>query len=704
MTFLNPLILLGLAAAAIPILIHLFNLRRPRRVDFSSLQFLRELDRRTMRRMRLRQWLLLALRTLAIVFLVMAFARPTVESAWAGLLGARAETATALIIDDSRSMTVRDSQGELLTQARELAAALVESRRPGDELFLLTTTRGALRERPFRQPATALDVLEEIEPRAGSPRLGAVLEQAFAALDQAGPLRREVVLISDLRARTFADSVRVPAPEGTRLTLLPLGDRRQTNTAVLDARVVSRVLEADRPAVIEATLVHHGPRPADGVQLSLFIEGEPAAQRAVELRPGIPATVQLTAAPRSRGWLAAEVRIEPDEFPYDDTRHLVLHVPETRRVLVVQGEGQRADLLELALTLGRIDDGRFQVALIAEDRLAGQALADYDVAILAGPGSLATGERAALVRFVAEGGGLMLFPRSEQNAALGALVADLGGGTYGDRIGHVGGREPVARFGEVDLQHPLLAGLLDEASGRTPRLESPELVAVAPPQPTAGQTVIALAGGQPFLHELRHGQGTVLAFAAAPDPRWGDFPTRGLFAPLLHRAVYFLAADARDEAALIAGRGGAVRLPGASEGLRIRGPNGLELVPDQRSVPGGVVLDLPPEVEAPGVYSIVHGERIVRRIAVNEDPRQGDLRALAPSEAARYLQELTGAEVAVLEARGGRGLQAAQNVAAGRAGVELWSLFLVLGLLCLLAEQLVAMRWRGTPLAAPAGP
>ena len=89
MAFLNPLVLLGLAAAAIPLIIHLFNFRKPKQVDFSSLAFLRELEKRTMRRMRLKQWLLLLLRTLAIVCLVLAFARPTKTSVWEDVFGER---------------------------------------------------------------------------------------------------------------------------------------------------------------------------------------------------------------------------------------------------------------------------------------------------------------------------------------------------------------------------------------------------------------------------------------------------------------------------------------------------------------------------------------------------------------------------------------------------------------------------------------
>ena len=74
--------LFGLAAAAIPVLIHLLNFRKLRTVEFSSLRFLKELQRSSIRRIRIRQWILLALRTLLIVALVLAFSRPALRARW----------------------------------------------------------------------------------------------------------------------------------------------------------------------------------------------------------------------------------------------------------------------------------------------------------------------------------------------------------------------------------------------------------------------------------------------------------------------------------------------------------------------------------------------------------------------------------------------------------------------------------------------
>jgi len=699
MTFLNPLVLLGLAAAAIPILIHLFNFRKPRTVEFSSLAFLKELQKSTMRRVRIKQWLLLALRTLAIACLVLAFARPTVQSGWATVFGGQVQTSTALVLDNSLSMTVRDAQGELMTQAKELASTVVEVSDSGDEVFVVNTVRGSDRPAAFDNAGPALDAIAEVQAEPGAGTTGESLARAFALLDGAENPAREALVVSDLQASTFLDSARVPAPEGVRVTLLPVGERVHSNVAVTDARVLSRVVEAGQPVEVEATLVNYGSDPVEDYVASLYLDGERVAQASADLVPDVPATVRLTATPQRRGWLRGEVRTEADEFEWDNTRYLTLHVPETRRVLLVEGTNQRADLVELALGLGG-EQTRFAVTTVAESALAAQTLDAFDVVVLVGPESLASGERAALARFVQSGGGLMVFPSERAEAAdYDALFAALGGGSLGAGVGTLGGASPVAQFGRVDLEHPLFEGVFED--GLQSSVESPTITFARPYVHGAGDenTLIDLTTGAPFLQEIRSGGGTALVFAVAPDPRWGDFPVRGLFVPLLYRAVYYLAADADVSESLVVRQPGALRVSGAAEGLRLVG-DGTEFVPEQRSVPGGVLLEIDEGVTEPGVYDVMDGERLVRRVAFNPDARESDLAVLAPEEARRQLEEATGAEVRLLDAAGGRGRTAAEQVAEERTGVELWNVFLGLALLFLVAEMLVAMQWKPEAVAA----
>ncbi|MEO1075311.1 MAG: BatA domain-containing protein, partial [Bacteroidota bacterium] len=604
MTFLNPLVLLGLAAAAIPLLIHLFNFRKPRQVDFSTLAFVKELQRSTMRRVRVKQWLLLALRTLAILCLVLAFARPAVEGAWAGLFGGRVPTSMAVVVDNSLSMTQRDAQGDYLGQARDLAAALAESLEPGDELVLVPTApTEAVQPASFSTAEPALDALAQLEPASGARTLTDAIAQAASLLEDAANLNREIVVVTDAQAATLSDSSGIGVPDDLALTLLPVGAGRSANVAVTDARIESRIVEAGQPVRLSATLVNYADAPLDDVAVRVLLDGQAVAETAASLPPGVPTTVPLTATPPTRGWLAGTVEIESDAFEADDVRHFALHVPETRRLLVVQGDGQRADLVTLALTVtatnGEGDRTAFDVTTIPEASLPAASLDAYDGVVLVGPASLSSGETAALARYAEAGGGLLVFP-GDNTGDLSTLLGALGGGRFAGTVGQEGG-PPIGSFDRVDTEHPLFDGIFS-ADDTQRRLEQPDVFQAATYAPGGGteQTLIALPGERPFLQEVRHGQGTALVYAVAPDPAWSDFSVRGLFVPLLYRSAFYLAQNEDGEATrLTVGEPATLRLGGLREGTPVRlvAPEnvGAETVPEQRALPGALLVDVPPE-------------------------------------------------------------------------------------------------------------
>ena len=137
MTFLNPAILFGLIAASIPIVLHFLNLRKLKRVEFSTLTFLKELQKTKIKRIKLKQWLLLLLRIAIIIFLVMAFARPTVKSISIGNSSA-AKTTAVIIIDNTFSMSVVTGNGSYLNHAKQIAKMLLNNFQDGDEITLLS--------------------------------------------------------------------------------------------------------------------------------------------------------------------------------------------------------------------------------------------------------------------------------------------------------------------------------------------------------------------------------------------------------------------------------------------------------------------------------------------------------------------------------------------------------------------------------------
>ena len=137
MTFLNPYVLFGLIAASFPVLFHLFAQKRARRVEFSSIRFLQKLEKSSMRKVKLRQILLLILRTLLIICLVMAFSRPALHGYSGGFFGtSHANTTVVLLIDNSASMSRRNTNGTYFKQATDVALEIVNAVNDGDEVIV----------------------------------------------------------------------------------------------------------------------------------------------------------------------------------------------------------------------------------------------------------------------------------------------------------------------------------------------------------------------------------------------------------------------------------------------------------------------------------------------------------------------------------------------------------------------------------------
>jgi hypothetical protein len=547
---------------------------------------------------------------------------------------------------------------------------------------------------PFAAAGPALDVIDGLGARSGAEPLTAAVARAAAVLEGAVHPRREVVIVTDLQASTFTDSVQTRLPDDVDLTLVAVGARAPANTAVTDIRVVSQIVEPGRPVEIEATVVRYGGQPGS-VAATLSLDGRRVSETAVDLVPGVPATARFSTTPTARGWVGGEVRIEPDDAEWDDVRYLALHVPPAPRVLIARGAGARADLVSLALGVAA-ERGGIALNEVDEAALGAAGLDGYNAVVLVGPTAASRAALAALGPFVAAGGGVLAFPGQETDG-LAPLLQAVGGGRITGTVGQEGGPS-LGGIADADTEHPLFAGVFDSAS---PTLENPEVRRAIQYAPGGGDesTLLRLQAGPPLLQEIRYGEGRVLLFGVAPDLAWSDLPSRGLFVPLLFRAATTLAAGSTtaDEADLRVRTAGSLRVEGAEPGtaLRFVAPDGTATAPTQRVVPGAVLLDIDDALSTPGIYRVMQGERVLRTVALNEDPRESDPTRLDAREAARRLESATGRPVRLLEPA-----QVAAADGGGAGGVRWWTVFLALALGCLLAETALAARGqRGTQAA-----
>ncbi|MEZ4696793.1 MAG: BatA domain-containing protein [Rhodothermales bacterium] len=703
MVFLNPAILFGLAAAAIPLIIHLFNFRRPRKIDFSSLVFVRELQRTTMQRVKVKQWLLLALRTLAIAALVLSFARPSVRGSLARALGGDGSRTVGILVDNSLSMMLRNPGGELIDQSRDAAQTVIDDLAASDEVVIRTTARsGMVDASGFSSPGSAADLVSAIVPEGGAGTLSTAIQSLAEELKSSARVNRELYVITDLQESTLLDSSAVTPLEDVALRVIPITAREIQNVGVGRVVVDSRIVEAGQPVQLSAQLTNYGNVAIDGYVVSVFLEDDRVGQASISLAPGESRSVPFTITPPVRGWLAGVVQGEDDDFESDNRRFFALHVPAERRVLVVQGDNEPVDYVTLALSreLGR-NRISFDYDVIGEASLPATQIETYDTVILVGLQTISSGESASLSRYVSDGGGLMVFPgTSTREAELNTLLSAVGGGSVRGTIGSLGSRTAVTRLESYELEHDLFSGVFDMRTGsRNQRIEQPDVYYSTTYAPARGseQTLITLANGQPFLQEMRIGQGAALYFSVAPNPVWSDFPVRGLFIPVLYRAIFYLSAsEATSGDQLLVGRPGEFRVSGvaADTRLSITSPDGEDFIPEQRNLFSATLVSVDEQVSEPGVYDVRSGSELVRRIAFNLPEEESRLTSVSGDEAKEILEERFRTPVAVLspEPTGAQAL--ATELREARLGVELWNVFLAVALLLLLAEMVVEKQWR----------
>ncbi|MCC7438250.1 MAG: VWA domain-containing protein [Armatimonadetes bacterium] len=687
MTFLNPLILIALAAAAIPLLLHLLNLRKLRTVDFSSLRFLKELQKSRIRRLKLKQLLLLLLRIGLVIFAVLAFARPALRSS-SVLPGAHAAATAVILIDNSFSMTLRDDQGTRFTQAKQAALEVVEMLEENDEAYVIPMTdpKAAINAQPTSNREVLRQVVNGLGLNFRRADLDDALRAAASVLDRSENINREIYIITDAQrsnALGGSDSLKLFTGD-TRIYLLPIGTNRGlagSNLALDSIRVLTSLFERDRPVELRAWIRNYGQRDVENATVSMYIEGNRVAQLGVEVKAGGSAVVELSAPPKRSGLVSGHIQVEGDDFDSDNKRWFGFPVVERMRVAIA---GSPENTAPLGLLFG-LYGGAITADRVAPGGVGGLDMGAYSTIILA-DAPVGAADARRLAEFVEAGGGLVIYagPSTNRDDFNTTLGVSLGIG-LGAPITATDPSVPLT-FGSVQKEHPIFSGVFDPANPGN-MVESPELTTVLPA--SGGEGVIRLTSGGTFMSEFRRGRGRIVYVGAPPSGAWGSVATRGIFVPIALRSALYVGATSDPFPQGTVGEPITVPLAGAQlpGQVSVVGPNTIEQFVPVRQYPSGASIQVETATE-PGIYRVRAAGKELALFAANMGSGESDLTPMTEEA----LQKAIGARMSnpanlrqLQPGRGGLG----EAITESRFGLELWKYMLALALLCAFAEMFV---------------
>ncbi len=540
-SFLTPAFFLGLLALAVPILIHLTHREKREVVAFPSLMFLQKIPYRSVRRQKIRQWLLFALRCLAIILLVLAFTRPFLEREGAAASAVTGAREVVVLLDRSYSMGYSDRWERALVAAR----GAVDGIGPEEKATLvLFSDRAEAVNQPTSDAAQLKAILNEVRLGSGTTRYGPALEVAKKILEESNLPRREVVLISDFQKTGWEAQEEMQLPQATAFLTVDLSEEETSNVSVTSV-VLDRQYRSDRERVVaSARLTNKGNVPFDDISVELELGERRIQAKDVDLAPNSSATVSFEPFTLPEGISRGRVTIGDDALPKDNSFYFVLWPGQSLSVLVVDGSsrGQQSLYLQEALAIG--DQPSFDVDVVRSSRFGADTLSGRSVVIL--NDARPTNERSVqrLREFVEGGGGLLVVLGSELTRGdVPGSFAELLPGTWDraiDRSTDWGGTLTYIDYGHRVFE---LFGLPHSGDFSTAKFFRYRLLDLRGEM----RVLARFDDGSAALVEKRLGEGRVLVWTSTLDTFWNDLAIQPVYLPFVHQLVKYAAGYAETE-------------------------------------------------------------------------------------------------------------------------------------------------------------
>jgi hypothetical protein len=740
-SFLNPILLAGLAAIAVPILIHLLNRRRFQKVVWAAMRFLQASVDQNQRRMRLEDMILLALRCLLLALLALALARPAILSNATDVFG-QSKVTGVIILDNSQSMGMSDGVATRFEKAKRAAEQALDSMPVGSAtavLFASDIVRGAIPEPTF-DLNLARKALREAPLTDRATDVFPALAKAVDILKDRLALRKEIYFVTDGQATGWRQLGEIQrtlerARSEIKTHIILVNEHEERNLSVSELRLASGLSAVGQPLRFDARVTNHGQEEARNTRLSLSVDGEPPSDEFTidRLAAGATKSVTLFAKLRTEGFHAVTVRIPEDRQVADDQRTLVVRGIHEVKVLLVDGEPgnepRESEVFYLKNALVPVPPDLaleyfIKPVTISAPELAQARLDDFDAVILANVSDFAEATLQAIENFLRRGGGLIVFPGGRLNARFyneqlfrrqHLLPAE-----FGKERGQADQEEQFLTLQEKNYDHPIVELWNDPASGKlgsgrffkvyelkpasmensqTDRQEnrnapsrgsSSRVSAGDSSEAGVPRVILAYADGTLAVMERSWGLGRVVLFSSTADTAWNDLPVRLAWVPLLHRVLGSLVQRQDEGLNLRVGDKFVHRVAPEllDKDATFARPLQTEVVRELRRIErvnGWPTLqfDL---TDVAGLYTAtIDDPASVLKFAAQADPRESSLEELSPAQ----LSTLQGVAQVLTWAPN---LSLKGMVEVGRTGLEFW-LPLVVGCLLLAGVETFLGQW-----------
>jgi len=579
MTFLSPSILWGMLAITIPIIIHLISLRHTRDTEFSTLRFIKSLKHETIRRLRIKQWLLVLLRTIAILCLILMFSRPLMTGTLTSKLGGYIESRAVIIVDNSASMAVHTGDGTLLDRAKSSLPAILKGLEGETTVELYQTNPPRkLFSGSHEEGRSIMTGVKGIVQTNMTDNLWTMIDSVLQMVEASEP-NRECFIISDFQS----------APSFTIDSLNPNSDWKyycilqpkvENNISISEVSVLSQIKLPNHLVKLNTRVGNGGVTDKRNIPVELYLNDERVGQIVSQFEPSKFKDFMFQVYPGKTGIINGKIVIPDDDFPMDNFRNFDLVIPNQIAVKVIGQSMEELFLLDLALSA---ITGETELLLIdrdLSDDVERLFLSDIDILLLHNPTNLSNSAIEDLQRFLMNGGGLIWFVGNDLNQTDPVAWPSLLKLPELIKTRHLDGESFFSTL-IVDENHSLFTDLNINNMNE----ELPQVFGYNEVRLQMNHTpLIKLNNGHPLLIESKAFGSSGFVFTSPLNLGWNDLSVKGLLVPLLHRMLILLGTKEFNVQPLLVGQDKIIDIKGdninAEWVLMTPMENEIKLIPD----------------------------------------------------------------------------------------------------------------------------
>ncbi len=680
MQFVNPFFLIALGALTIPILIHLFNFRKFKKVYFTNVRFLQEIQQETKKQSQLRQLLILIARLLAITSLVFAFAQPYLP---ASKLQKKVtgQQAVSIYLDNSFSMDAIATEGKLFDLAKSKALEIVSAYAPSDQFNLVTNDFEGRHQR-FVSKEEFIKLVDEVQVSAATKTLSEVFTRQSDMLPETQKMNYDAYVISDFQ-KTFASVSSAKPDSNISWFLVPLVAEKKDNLYIDTVYFLSPVHQPEQPVRLQVRIRNSSDELLEKIPVKLTINSVQKALSSFTIAPNSTTEITLSYTENSSGIQYGQVEIIDYPIVYDDKFYFSYSILPSIPVLCIN-EKEPNDFLNALFT----NDSTVRFTNDQINQLDYGNIFSNSLVILNSPDEISSGLAQELNRYVRYGGNLVIFPPANGKIdSYNALISlfNLGGYTSVDTMRQ--------RISWINLENELFDGVFEKnGNGKIVLPENIDLPLVYKHYKISmevlreKETLLKLQNDQPFLITAPVEKGKIYLFCSPLDESWSMFAKHMIFVPTLYKIA--LLSNPTHPLYYIIGIDQIIGIPNDSVAetniCKLKKlTSAFEIIPETRKSGTTLTLFLHDQINDAGFYAVTSGKNPISGLSFNFNRKESDLSCYSSSELEDQIKRIPCKDIRIIKGKKNSLIKEIHQI---KQGTPLWKLFIILSLLFLAIE------------------